>query len=571
MRRRHLWLAGALGLVASAALAVSTGPPPNVVSARLDVRGNQAVVEMTVAPEWHVNTHEPRDEFLVPTTVSLQPPPGVTAGAVAYPPPVERRLPFAGDHALLLYEGSVRFAAPLGGTVPPGAAFGASLRYQACDATRCLPPRVLELHTTAAAAGGETSGAGAESGAQIEGWIARFGLIPTLALVALLGVALNLTPCVYPVISITIAFFGGRSAGSEAHTVRRALLYAFGICLSFTALGATAALTGSLFGAALQQPAVLGGVALVLVLLAAGNFGLYTLRLPPALSDRVSRTGEGGLGAFVMGLTMGLVAAPCVGPLIVALLVFVGSQQSISLGLALFFALGLGVGAPYVVLAALAGRLRRLPRGGGWLVWVEHVFGFVLLGMALWFAAPLLPSGWARMATAGLLVAAAVVLGFRAAEGGVAFRWARRALGVALVGLALGGFFEADAQSPVPWRPFSDEAFDRAVAERRHMFLDFEADWCLPCREMDRTTFRDPDVVRTLKGFVPFKVDVTTGDDEASDVMQRFSVSGVPTYIVLGPDGAERARLVGFVPAERLRDALARPEPEQQERREARG
>jgi thiol:disulfide interchange protein DsbD len=288
------------------------------------------------------------------------------------------------------------------------------------------------------------------------------------------------------------------------------------------------------------------------------------------LSDRVSRTGEGGLGAFVMGLTMGLVAAPCVGPLIVALLVFVGSQQSVPLGLALFFALGLGVGAPYVVLAALAGRLRRLPRGGGWLVWVEHVFGFVLLGMALWFAAPLLPPGLERVATAALLIVAAVVLGFRAADEGVVFRWARRALGVALVGLAFGGFFEADAQSPVPWRPFSDPAFEGAVKERRPMFLDFEADWCLPCREMDRTTFRDPDVVRMLKGFVPFKVDVTMGDDEASGVMERFGVSGVPTYIVLGPDGAEQARLVGFVSAEQMRDAL-RLEPREQERLEARG
>ncbi len=511
---------------------------------------------MAVAPQWHVNAHEPRDEFLVPTTVSLIPPPGVTAGAVVYPAPVERRLPFAGDHPLLLYEGSVRFAAPLEGAVSPGAPLRATLRYQACDATRCLPPRTLELSTTATAATGQVSGGGAREGAKVEGWIARFGLVPTLALVALLGVALNLTPCVYPVISITIAFFGGRSAGTEAHTVRRALLYALGICLSFTALGATAALTGSLFGAALQQPAVLGGVALVLVLLAASNFGLYTFRLPSALSQRVGRTAEGGLGAFVMGLTMGLVAAPCVGPLIVALLVFVGSQQSVPLGFALFFALGLGVGAPYVLLAALAGRLRRLPRGGGWLVWVEHVFGFVLLGMALWFATPLLPPAWARPATTLLLVAAAAVLGFRAAEDGAAFRWARRTLGVALLGVALGGLFEADAQAPIPWQPFSDAAFERALDAGRPVLLDFGADWCLPCREMERTTFRDPDVVRAAEAFAPFKVDVTLGDDDANAVMARFGVSGVPTYLVLRPDGGEHERLVGFVDAERMRGVL---------------
>jgi thiol:disulfide interchange protein DsbD len=542
-------------LLASAALAVSP-PPADVVKARLDVRGHEAAVEMTVEPEWHVNAHEPREEFLVPTTVSLVVPPGVTAGAVRYPEPVERRLPFAGDTPLLLYEGRVRFAAPLEGEVPTGAPFRATLRFQACDATRCLPPRTLELSATAAGTTGALPADGAGGGAQVEGWIARFGLVPTLAIVALLGVALNLTPCVYPLISVTIAFFAGRSGGPEGPAVRRALLYAFGICVTFTALGMTAALTGSLFGAALQQPAVLGGVALVLVLLAASNFGLYTFRLPPALSLRLGRVGEGGLGAFFMGLTMGLVAAPCVGPLIVALLVFVGSQQSVALGFALFFALGLGMGAPYVLLAALAGRLRRLPRGGGWLLWVEHVLGFVLLGMALWFAAPLLPPGWTRLTTAVLLVAAAAVLGFRAAEGGAAFRWARRALGVALVGLALGGLLEADAQSPIAWKPFSDAEFARALEAKRPVLLDFGADWCLPCREMDRTTFRDPAVVRAAEPFVPLKVDVTADDADANAVMSRFGVAGVPTYVVLRPDGSEHERLVGFVPAARMREVL---------------
>jgi thiol:disulfide interchange protein DsbD len=176
--------------------------------------------------------------------------------------------------------------------------------------------------------------------------------------------------------------------------------------------------------------------------------------------------------------------------------------------------------------------------------------------MVLWFVAPLLPPAWERVATAALLVAAAVVLGFRAAEGGVAFRWARRVLGVALVGLALGGLFEADAQSPIPWQPYSEQALERALADRRPVFLDFQADWCLPCREMDRTTFRDPEVVRAAEPFVPFKVDVTLGDETANAVMDRFGVSGVPTYVALRGDGTEGARLVGFVPADQMRQAL---------------
>ena len=118
-------LAGVLVLLAGATAAVAAAPPPDVVTARLDVRGNEAAVEMTILPEWHVNAHEPRDEFLIPTTMTVAPPPGVTAGAVKYPEPVERRLAFAGDTALLLYEGKVRFAAPLEGTVSPGGALRA--------------------------------------------------------------------------------------------------------------------------------------------------------------------------------------------------------------------------------------------------------------------------------------------------------------------------------------------------------------------------------------------------------------------------------------------------------------
>src|SRR5262249_53759604 len=154
--------------------------------------------------------------------------------------------------------------------------------------------------------------------------------------IALLGVALNLTPCVYPLISVTVAFFGGRTATEHRHTVRRALVYVVGICLSFSALGVVAALTGSLFGAALPRPAVLAALALVLVALAGINFGLYQAPVPAALLQRLGRVGEGDIGAFFMGLTMGIVAAPCIGPVVLALLLFVGARQSPALGFALF-------------------------------------------------------------------------------------------------------------------------------------------------------------------------------------------------------------------------------------------
>jgi thiol:disulfide interchange protein DsbD len=552
MPGRRALVAAMLAAVLLAIGGAARADEASVVSAHLTATPTAAVVEMTIAPGWHVNSATPRDEFLIPTSLAVTPPAGVHAGPVAYPPPVERRLAFGGGKTFLLYEGTVSLTVPLegSGTGPVRAA----LRYQACDDTRCLPPRTLDLQADRPSPVASSGPAG--GGNPVAGWVTRWGWPLTFVWVVLLGVALNLTPCVYPLISVTVAFFGGRTAGNDGGAIRRALVYVLGICLSFSTVGVLAAFTGSLFGAALQRPPVLAGIAGVCVALAASNFGLYQLRMPGALVQRLGRGGEGHLGALFMGLTMGLVAAPCIGPIVVALLVFVGSQQSVPLGFALFFALGLGLGAPYVALAALAGRLRRLPRSGPWLAWVEHVFGFLLLGLALWFAAPLLPPVATRVLAGVLLVAGAVWLGFLGPRTGPGLRLARRVGAVAVLAVAVAGLPGADTAAGIAWQPFSDAALARAAAAGRPVLLDFQADWCVPCREMEHTTFRDPDVVRMAAEFEALRVDVTAGDDAATALMGRWRVLGVPTYVILGAGGEERTRLVGFVPAERMLVAL---------------
>jgi len=541
-------------LVAALAATFPALAADDVVKARLEARGAEAVVEVTIASGWHVNAHTPRDEFLIPTTVTLAPPEGVHAGDVSYPPPVERKLAFGGDQKFLLYEGTVRMTAPLDGAPAAGAGpLRAALRYQACDDSHCLPPRTLELTATS-----PTPVAAATTGAadDVARWIDRWGYTLTFAWVLLLGVALNLTPCVYPLISVTVAFFGGSTAREHRHAVRRAIIYVLGICLSFSTLGVAAALTGSLFGAALQRPLVLASIAAMMVALAGSNFGLYQLRVPSPIMQRLGRVGEGDIGALFMGLTMGVVAAPCIGPVVVALLLFVGARQSAALGFALFFVLGLGMGAPYVALASVARRLRSLPRAGAWLEWVERLFGFLLLGLALYFVAPVVPDAWERAAVAVLFVTAGVVLGFLPPATPPAMRWPRRAIGVALVAFALVGLLGAETRSPIVWTPFSDDALARAVAAGKPSLIDFEAEWCLPCREMDKTTFRDPAVVRAASRVATFKVDVTAADDRANDLMSRYNVAGVPTYVLLDPDGHEKRRFVGFVHVPEMVQAL---------------
>ena len=545
-------MVGRLALAAVAVTvtaAVATTPP--VVTAKLTASPVLATVTAEIAAGWHINSHTPTDDYLIPTILTVTPPAGMQAGAVEYPTAVTRQLSFGGTKQLALYEGALRFRAPLSGVpAESGQPVRATLRYQACDDERCLPPATLELVAVIIASVPEI---GLDDNTVAQS-IARFGYGWTLVLVALLGLALNLTPCVYPLISVTIAFFGGRTGENRPRALAHALLYAVGICLTFATLGGSAALTGSLFGAALQRPEVLAALALVMIVLAVSNFGLYQLRMPASVLRFASRGGEGALAALFMGSTMGVVAAPCIGPSVAALLLYVGAKQDVGLGFALFLALGVGLGAPYVVLAAVAQHVRRLPRSGEWLAWMERLFGFLLLGLALFFVTPLLPPAVGRWLTMVLLAVGAAVLGFSPARASGPLGMLRRALVVTVAAAGILAISRSGATSLIGWRPFTAEAL--TAARGRPVLIDFEAVWCIPCREMDHTTWRDREVLRALEGFATLKADITTQDDAAQALMASWQVVGVPTFVFLDPSGAEQKRLHGYVPAAAMVDAL---------------
>jgi len=533
-----------------------------------DAGGTELALAVTVDPGWHVNAHEPDRPYLIPTELEVQAPGGTSIAAVRYPDPVIRKLAFAGGAPLRLYEGRFIIAVVLEGA-PVGHVTG-RLRYQACNDERCLPPRVLPITvdltasaTAAAPLPGFDTGVASRaapgtatarlSSGRFETWMRERGLLATLALAALFGLGLNLTPCVYPLISVTIAYFGGQSAHSTAKVAFLACAYVLGIAITFSALGVTAALSGGVFGAALQRPLVLSGVALVLIALAASNFGLYQFQVPSALVQRAGRASRGVAGAVLMGLTLGIVAAPCVGPIIIALLLFVAAHQDAALGFALFFALALGMGAPYVALATAAGSIRRLPRSGDWLRWIEHLFGFVLLAMALYFLAPLLGDGVVGIAMPVLIATGGVYLGFLDSAGLTlaSFVPIRRVVGIAAV---IGAVWVAipRAANAIAWQPFSPAALAAAAHAGRPAVIDFTASWCIPCRENDRTTFRDPRVAAEAEGFAMLRADVTDMTNEMERWMRTFEVLGVPTIILYDSRGAEAFRTVGFIEPEKL-------------------
>lgn len=371
-----------------------------------------------------------------------------------------------------------------------------------------------------------------------------------------LGLGLNLTPCVYPMLSITISLFRGSEGEPQGRAFFKALSYVLGMVTMYSVLGLAAAMTGSFFGEWLQNFWVQLATGLVVIGLASSMLGLYQFRLPSWLMPSrrgVSRATH--VSFFISGLLVGIVAAPCMGPAVLTLLTFVSGHQDKAFGFLLFFVMALGLGLPYLVLGTYSGLLAKLPKSGAWLVWCERLMGVVLLTFGIFYVAIAFKWPFLKWIVPGALVAGGLYLGWiersaRLAKKFFAFQGILGALAV-VVGL----FFFIMPKSGLVWEPYRPGILEEARVANQPVTLDFFADWCIPCHELDQFTFSDPKVVAALRDFRKVKVDVTSVDtDEAREVVRQFDVSGVPTIIFIDAQGleVESLRMNGYVSAGEL-------------------
>lgn len=383
----------------------------------------------------------------------------------------------------------------------------------------------------------------------IAGVFAHHGNLFGFLVVLLGGLALNLTPCVYPLIGVTIAYFGNQSAAPRK-VVTLAILYVLGIALMFSAVGVAVALSGGLFGAALENPYVLITIAGMLLILAASSFGLYSLQPPQWMLRRAGPARPGYFGAVLMGLGMGVIAAPCIGPIVLGLLLMVERSGSALFGFALFFTLAIGLGLPYIALALAAGSIRQLPRSGAWLAWVEQLFGFVLIGLALYFLDPLIPNRLITRLLPIYAAAAGIFLGFISPAGRNwrPFMVFRTILGTTAAGafILLASHFNQIAPT-LKFVPYDSAILASARNDHKPVVLDFSADWCIPCREMERTTFTDPAVVKGAKGFLLLRANLTADNSANEALTKHFNVQGVPTTLFIDASGQITERHVGYL------------------------
>lgn len=532
----------------------------------------QFVIILGIQEGWHLNAHNPTLDYLIGVDLNIDANDHAVVSDIQYPQPLQMQFSFAQD-VLDVYEGNTAILLNMKTSEdlkPGNYSITGSLTVQACSDKVCLPPANVELgfpiqigNQTSANSehadlfteleNRETATVTSTGGNQIASMFNNQGYVWALLSIFLIGLALNLTPCVYPMMSVTISLFGGNEDKSTTSAFSKALTYVLGIIFMYSTLGVMAAYTGELFGGWLQSPWVLAGIGVLILLLSLSMFGLYELQPPAWMMQKLGKTqrASGYIGHFLSGLLVGVFAAPCIGPPIIALLAFVGAQGSPLFGFLTFFVMALGLGLPYLILGTFSGLLSKMPKSGVWMIWVKKVFGVVLVGVALFYLSLAFTPGYSMYAVLATVVIGGIYLGFFEQSGSEknSFRWLKYTVGVGTLAAAFMLFQNLQKES-VQWQKYDAKVIEQM---KKPVMLDFYADWCIPCIELDRKTFTDGRVIEETESFVRMKVDLTHFDSKrAEKLRQQYDIAGVPTIMFLNSDGKEikSARVVGFMGAD---------------------
>lgn len=376
---------------------------------------------------------------------------------------------------------------------------------------------------------------------------------------ALAGLATSLTPCVYPMIAITVSVFGARRAASRAEAAKLSAAFVMGVVALFTPLGLLAGTTELAFGSLNASPYVMIPLALFFVALALSMFGLFDLDLPGSFKTKLAQLGGSGVrGAFLIGLTTGVVAAPCTGPVVAALLAYIAATGDLAIGALSMFSYAVGLSLPFFLVGTF---MMSLPKSGRWMGVVKNVFGVVMLVLAFYFALPHLPElfprvrgdAWLAASLGALLVG--VILGVHLLRAGERARFSRTRKSLSIALSSLGGLAFVAYLSALPpgahfeWREDFLEARAEAVAMKRPYLIDFGADWCGACKELERDTFADPGVVAESRRFTTIRVDLSPRVEtpEKWALLREYGQSGLPFVVVHDGEGNEAFRLTSVI------------------------
>lgn len=554
-------------------------------------------LQISIKDHYHINSYEVNDPSLIQTSVAVESKEFKLLNSFF---PEHKKLKFEfTENEINVYEGEIYAGLSLIASTPLDNGMyelPVSFSYQACDDKVCYPPKTIneiikiEINNAKPSASESNpkifanidfkspvkiseSSEKSETGltentrtdtpdsddADLSAYVEEHGIGALLIFIFLGGLALNLTPCVYPLIPITVSYFGAQANNSKSQSIFMGVFYALGMSITYSALGVFAALTGSLLGTALQNPIVIIAIALILLALGTSMFGLFEIRVPQSLAMMGNKSRSGYFGSLLMGLTVGFIAAPCIGPFVLSLLVYVGKLGSALTGFLLFFVLSLGLGLPYIFLAASSSSISKLPRSGEWMEGVKIIFGLILFGMALNTLEPLIPKTLFHYLFPIYIVLSGLYLLLIDKKGKTSKIYSKIKNIIAVIAIVMGAWMlkPAGEIEEVKWTNLTSmESIEQSIKTGdKPVMIDFYADWCAQCKELDKYTYTDPEVVEMSNKFNNIKVDLTK---ENSAITDKFEIKGLPVVIFMNSDGKEikELRVTGFLKPEEFMKKL---------------
>jgi thiol:disulfide interchange protein DsbD len=421
-----------------------------------------------------------------------------------------------------------------------------------------------------------------ESGLTLEnlftGALAQGQLIWPLLLALIAGFLSSLSPCVYPLIPITLSIMGARRYESHWHGFLVAASYVLGMSVVYTLLGAVGAYLGIIAGSLMQSSMVLIFFAVLFFIMALLTMGAITFKLPSKLLQRVSTIGGKGFkGAFLMGLVAGIIAAPCTGPVLGAILALIARDQNLAVGIALMACFSLGLGLPFLVLGTFSNAISRLPKSGAWMNSVKLFLSSAMFGMSIYFLSHILKPVKIILEYLSTVLATALVTGILFLIISILLYLLKSKI-YNIFGIIIGSIsfalllnfnsHQEDQINYTNWYIINDKSLDESqinliLSEARQncrpVLIDFYADWCIACKQLAHETFSDNKVKDKLSKFYLIKIDATNSTNLLDNLNKRFSVTGLPTIILLDSEGNERpgVRIMGFIKPKALLQILS--------------
>ena len=551
-------------------------------------------VVVTIADGWHVNANPTRAP-LMPTKITAPDLPNITFGDVVYP--AGDTLNIASIGLASVYHDTVSFGIPAtllqSAPVEP-IAVDLELHYQACNDEQCLLPETLNVSIPIDVASTEETVMSVNDtifasiafdgqqndSSENQGGLARALLGGNLLLAFIFvfgaGIVTSLTPCVYPLIPITVSIFGANESTGILKSFLLSFVYVVGIVITYSILGVAVASTDAVFGQIMADPRVIIPICLILVALGLSMLGIYEIRLPSTMQNRLNTVGGAGfIGAFTMGTVAGIIAAPCTGPALAAVLSYIANineddqTRKIILGFSLMATYAFGMGLLFICLGTFSGLISSLPKSGGWMYILENIFGIAIITMALYFLKDLevfspvkgfLQKTFPYLVVIGGLWLSDLTQRFR---GLPRLMQLRKACGVLVA--VLGAFLiilgpQQPAAGPHLIWDYDNEpvALEAAKQQEKLVILDFYASWCAACNELDHKTFSDQEVINRLANYVTVKLDFSTKSDEV--LTEKYKIVGLPVVIFMDGSGNIYERIEGFVEPEEMLKIIDRVE-----------